>query len=229
LIRNLGLHEPDIGSFRASLLNKHGALSLIERVAALCAALIIGLLPVAWVSAASAETYERSAGAPLLTSSPLSASPEMAVLSGTSSDGDLTDMPPLPRPERTPAPKPTAAREQARQRQPTTPPPAPVVSGIASNYPGTAGFAGQAVVALPGALGGRYTGAVQGYVTVCADRCVRLPVVDWCQCYWGTAEQRVADISQAAWPLISDQPLSMGLIEVRVILDDPNLAAAWTG
>jgi hypothetical protein len=106
-------------------------------------------------------------------------------------------------------------------------PPAPVVTGIASNYPTTAGYDGQPVVALPGALGGRYTGAVQGYATVCADRCVRLPVVDWCQCYWGTADQRVADLSHAAWPLVSDAPLSRGLIEVRIILDDPALAGAW--
>ena len=112
---------------------------------------------------------------------------------------------------------------------PPLPAPAPVVAGIASNYPGTAGFAGQATVALPGAMGGRYTGAVQGHVTVCADRCVRLPVVDWCQCYWGTADQRVADISQAAWPLISDLPQSSGLVQVRVILDDPALARVWHG
>lgn len=202
---------------------------MTERVVALCAALIIGLLPVAWVSAASAESYERGAAAPLLSPPLISAQPEMAVLSGTSSDGDLTDMPPLPSPEPTPALKPRAARVQAPPRRATAPPPAPVVSGVASNYPGTAGFDGQAVVALPGALGGRYTGAVQGHVTVCADRCARLAVVDWCQCYWGTADQRVADISHAAWPLISDQPLSAGVIDVRVILDDPHLAAAWTG
>ena len=113
---------------------------------------------------------------------------------------------------------------------PTTVPtakPDPVVSGTASNYPGTAGFADRPVVALPGALGGRYTGSVVAYVTVCADRCARLPVADWCQCYWGTGDQRVVDLSHAAWAVISDQPLSRGLIDVRVVLDDPVLVQAY--
>ena len=101
----------------------------------------------------------------------------------------------------------------------TAPSPATEVSGIASNYPGTAGWVGQATVALPGDLGGRYSGEVNGHVTVCVDRCARLPVVDWCQCYWGTDDQRVVDISHAAWALVSDAPLSEGLVEVRVILE----------
>jgi hypothetical protein len=97
--------------------------------------------------------------------------------------------------------------------------PAPEIVGIGSNYPGTAGWMGEATVALPGDLGGAYTGEVNGHVTVCADRCARLPVVDWCECYWGTADQRVVDLSHPAWALISNVPLATGLIEVRVILE----------
>ncbi len=131
---------------------------------------------------------------------------------------------PTPTPSATPTPSPTPSPTPA----PPTPepaPPVPSVNGTASNYPGTAGYGGQAVVALPGALGGRYTGAIGGYVTVCADRCVRLPAVDGCQCYWGSGQQRVIDLSHEAWAMVSDQPLSRGLINVRLVFDDPALVA----
>jgi hypothetical protein len=80
-----------------------------------------------------------------------------------------------------------------------------VVSGKATWYCCTMGYRGMAVVALPGALGGHYDPPpASRYVTICADRCARLPVVDYCDCYWGTAAQKVADLSPEAWAAISD-------------------------
>lgn len=90
-----------------------------------------------------------------------------------------------------------------------------VVTGMASSY---AGKPGRATVALPMELGGGLPDGRPTYVLVCADRCVSLPVVDSCPCYVGTADQRVANLSHAAWREISDMPLEEGLIEVDVIL-----------
>jgi hypothetical protein len=95
------------------------------------------------------------------------------------------------------------------------------LSGRASWYCCTAGWRGEAVVALPGALGGHYDAPPAGtYVTVCAQRCARLPVVDYCDCYWATIDQKVIDLSPEAWAAISDvNRYVYGVIRVTIDLD----------
>lgn len=111
-----------------------------------------------------------------------------------------------------------------------TPPPAPRVAppptlsgstvfGKATFYCCSLGYRGQAVVALPGALGGHYDAPPAArYVTVCADRCVSLPVVDYCGCYWGTSSQKVADLSPEAWAAVTDRSRSLGVVQVTIHL-----------
>ena len=93
------------------------------------------------------------------------------------------------------------------------------ISGKATWYCCSAGWRGEAVVALPGALGGHYHAPpATRFVTVCAARCAVLPVADYCGCLWGTASQKVADLSPEAWAAISDTALSRGVISVTVYL-----------
>jgi hypothetical protein len=92
------------------------------------------------------------------------------------------------------------------------------VTGIASSYGHSAGWEGQPTVALPTELGGGIPQGEPKYVVVCADRCVTMPVVDSCPCFFGTADQRVANLSHTAWRMITDLPLEEGLIEVEITL-----------
>jgi hypothetical protein len=106
----------------------------------------------------------------------------------------------------------------------SVPPPSPpevgdTITGLATWYCCSAGWTGEAVVALPGALGGQYEAPPAARsVTVCADRCVSLPVVDYCGCAWGTPDQKVADLSPEAWAAVSDTGTSAGVIRVTVHL-----------
>jgi hypothetical protein len=96
-----------------------------------------------------------------------------------------------------------------------------VVTGMASSYAEQRGWEGQPTVALPVEMGGGLPDGEPRYVMVCADHCVVLPVVDSCPCYVGTADQRVANLSHAAWRMVSDMPLEEGIIEVEVHLEPP--------
>ncbi len=93
-----------------------------------------------------------------------------------------------------------------------------ILTGDASSYSETAGWEGQPTVALPPDAGIAPGGDTPAMVIVCADRCVELPVVDICPCYAGTEDQRVANLSHAAWALVTDAPLEEGLIDVTVFL-----------
>jgi hypothetical protein len=95
---------------------------------------------------------------------------------------------------RTPAPRPSAT--------------AATVRGLASWY----GVDGDVAAAGPALRhSGHWRGSV---VAVCADRCVTVRLVDFCQCYRGQRSERVIDLSPSVFARLA--PLSAGLIRVSV-------------
>lgn len=85
-------------------------------------------------------------------------------------------------------------------------------AGRASWY-GASGMIAAAGPALRARLGKGWRGQV---VTVCAgERCIRVRLADWCQCYRGEGRERLIDLSDDAFRRLA--PLSRGLVRIRVI------------
>ena len=103
------------------------------------------------------------------------------------------------------------------------------VAGMASSYRESAGWEGEATVALPLDLGGGIPSGAPDRVLVCADRCVSLPVVDSCPCYVGTVDQRIANLSHEAWRQVTDLPLEEGLVHVEIFLEPSVVPAGPPG
>jgi hypothetical protein len=199
-------------------------IELLRRVAVLTDLSATGIGLLAPLSARSATPVDTTTARLLTAAEQPTAVAPRAVLAGREQRADLSLASVISPPEvetlALATPLPTNAAQvdaKARIKAKATPKPKPrivappvvngkTVSGKATFYCCTLGYRGQAVVALPGALGGHFDPApASRYVTICAERCAKLPVVDYCACYWGTASQKVADLSPEAWAAISDK------------------------
>ncbi|MGH2417597.1 MAG: hypothetical protein ACRDFY_04625 [Candidatus Limnocylindria bacterium] len=217
---------------------------LLRRVAVLTALSVLGIALIAPLTARSAQPDATRAVEPLLDRLPaLQSTLDRGALAGRGSSSRLAvaveASAGIERIAVAALPTPAVAHLEATLFPIATPKPAPVTTRAAAQAPAPAGgditgraswychkvgtcpagfTPADAFVALPGALGGAGGQGVVGHVTVCADRCVELPVVDYCACYWGTEQQRVADLSAAAWALVTDKPRSVGVLQVTLRL-----------
>ena len=217
---------------------------LLRRVAVLTVLSSVGIALLAPLTARSAMPDDTLAAEPLLAALPTARGDlargslaergtvnrlALAVEVPISGIEQITSLP-LPTPAVAPMQATLYALSPPAPRLASAAPPAPAaavspvqgdgtVTGSATWYCCSLGYRGQAVVALPGALGGQYDPPPSARtVTVCADRCVVLPVVDYCGCHWGTSAQKVADLSPEAWAAVTDRPRSAGVVTVTVQL-----------
>lgn len=207
---------------------------LLRRVAVLTVISAIGVVLLTPLAARSALPPSPETAGLLAAADRAASTLDRGSLSSRQLGSMILDMSQVVSPESLDAPQalptPASAPMQATlYRQPTPKPavavvaPPPVsgdtITGKATWYCCSAGWRGQAVVALPGALGGHYDAPPAArFVTVCADRCAQLPVVDYCGCYWGTANQKVADLSPEAWAAVSNASTGAGVITVTIHL-----------
>jgi hypothetical protein len=211
---------------------------LLRRVAVLTVLSAVGIALLAPLTARSAMPDVTRAADPLLAaiSSPRGILPRGSLADRTSvsrlalsievpaAGTEQIASPALPTPAAAPmeatlypvsAPKPVVARASRAAASPD----GNSVTGAATWYCCSRGYRGLAVVALPGALGGQYDAPPAARtVTVCADRCVSLPVVDYCGCHWGTSSQKVADLSPEAWAAVTDRAPGAGVVTVTIQL-----------
>lgn len=117
---------------------------------------------------------------------------------------------PTPEPSAVPTPVPTR-----RPRATPTPAPGDRRVGVASWYEGSRDFHGIRHVALPDS---DWDGTIHGYARICVlatGVCTRAAIVDYCQCYRRTPDERVVDLSIETVRALRLDP-SRGLYKVSV-------------
>jgi hypothetical protein len=143
---------------------------------------------------------------------PPSAAHAIPAVSSAGASGNLEPLSGAPSKDSGTSPSPTTGMRPASAKAPL---PALVRSGIATWYRDT-GLDGDALYA---AMPEYRFGQTPYLVAVCSfddgrSRCLTVPVLDACQCYVGTADERLIDLSPEAFRWFA--PLSLGKIRVEV-------------